>query len=430
MSPKMRLAGIIGVGSSIAIPFGSLPFFLFLKRLPPFAQCFIFSNFFAAVFYSLFPWGDGYVRFEMFERAVSFTYLQFTLLGLSSGDIAFSQIAYLIQSLNLPYQWVQYIFVFLGTFIIYVTYLEIMSKKSQTGDLIVILTLIALINFVGMALNQRYMLSVSLCLLASVRSISNSQKPKNIYWLMAFLSHFASILIFFIFQLSRLIPLINPKIFYLLIGILGFVVVTFSANYILDILQYFGIPFGFVTAKLVSYTQLPDHRIDFMISSPGQFLHFVIRIIPLFLLSVIVSRTGSQANLDKKVFFFGLSFLISILFYYAIFLRVFYFYLLLGFFIHIKNADISSWKSSRSFILFISILCFSAANYVVAERHFRIDKQSIINRKMLCSVFSPIPLMSKCAFSNGEIRSGNSSFRDKKRASQMRRMKLLRQSKY
>lgn len=381
--------------------------------------------FLSLVGFSIFPWGDGYERYKVFSDAGFYTLIGFLEKGLLQGDIVFSLIAYIINSLGLSYQYVQFLFVFIGFSLIFSHLRLLLSKINQKERIFILLLVLFLVNIIGLANNLRYMLATIffICAISHAENFNNNKK--FLLWsVLAGLTHFYAFFLFFFYLfisfVSSKVSKSNIKkllLFSFLFSCVLPVIVTALASLIKS-------GDGLIARKLASYLLGGDGIITKMVSSPAQFVNHFIKQTPLLILIVFFYTFGDREceRVKKFLLFSSLSF--SLLYFFSIYLRIGYFSLLYGVFLLISTWNYYDIKFNWKCALLVSSFLFFSMNFVYFERIIARDNISLINDNALCVIASPLFLMGKCSYDDQEIYDGNKQFMLLKQESIKRTMEV------
>ena len=393
-------------------------------KIQNYIKVLVLSNFFAVFGFSLVPWGDGYIRYKSFISIEYFSYQDYLLLNLLNGDIIFAQISYLIYTLGLEYQWVQYVFVFIGSFILISTFNYARGNKNFNLNSSLTLSFLLLINIFGLANNQRYMLSTSFSLLACILFFNKRRITSLFFWMCGIASHFYAIGLFIVLSIIKFLPRIQQKNLYLVVGIFGGVLLVALVNFIVPILVSGSGENGFIIRKVLSYFILRDNLITGMVKSPQQAILALTKILPFFIFVIIFSRMSLGAKKDANFLFGAYAFLICIIFFYSVFLRFSYFFLMLSILLLASKQAEHNLKRIHYRAVLFSAIIFFIFSFAYFERILWTDSQSIFDEKLACAISSSLITLHKCAYEDTEIKLANTNFIKQKELSTQRRLRL------
>ncbi|WP_171044124.1 EpsG family protein [Pseudoalteromonas aurantia] len=382
--------------------------------------------FLSLVGFSIFPWGDGYERYKVFSDAGFYTLTGFLEKGLLQGDVVFSLIAYVINSFGLSYQYVQFVFVFIGFSLIFSHLRLLLTKVNQKERIFILFLVLFLVNIIGLANNLRYVLATIffVCAISNAENFNNNKK--FVLWsVLAGLTHFYAFFLLFFYLLISFISTklsksnVNKVLFFsFMFSFVLPVVVTALASVIKS-------GDGLIARKLASYLLGGDGAITKMVSSPVQFLNHFFKQTPFLILIVYFYIFGDKECDRVKNFLLFSSMSFSLLYFFSIYLRVGYFSLLYGVFLLISTWNYCDLRFNWKCALFVSSFVYFSLNFVYFERIISRDNLSLLNDNALCIVASPLFLIDKCTYGEQEIYEGNKQFMLLKMESIKRTMEVV-----
>lgn len=387
------------------------------------ASFFKIAIFFGILGFSLFPWGDGYERFLVYEKAKIMTVTEFILYGLSQGDIIFYIISYVFSSNDIPYQYMQFMSVFFGYFILLLLTRRFLSPLLRSERYLLIMLLFFLVHFISLANGIRYLLATIILIYALVNFEYDKRKSKlTVLFLLSLMTHFYSAIVFIIYLLSKKMALSCSK---KSIHWIVFFLFTFSSiSWVL--FEYVAIIFsngdGFIERKIASYMLRGDLLITKMISSPAQVVHYFFYQMPLFILVLFFVSYGNKNCIKTKTFLCFFALCLPFAYFFSIYLRLTYFCMLYGFFVLMQDWQLFRRKSHWLLVFGLFSFCFMVVEFVYFKRHLEKDNISYLNENSLCSIAMPPVLLYKCAYSKDEIHMGNQAFRMMKAESRQNTM--------
>lgn len=387
---------------------------------------FLLAFFLGIIGFSIFPWGDGYERFLTFEKSQYFDFMGFLKYGIAQGDVLFYALSYFFKSYDISYQYMQFVFVFLGFQIIFSLFRQLTINIKSKDRFLILIMLLFLINLISLANNMRYSFATILILQAI---FFREVKEKNLYFyiiiIIATLTHFYSILLFFLYMFfSRLVTLLDRKkvLTLLFFSFFSIFLLPPIINYIATIISSGD---NIFSRKVASYLLGNDGLITKMISSPQQALHNVILQLPLFSLVYYFIKYGNYNCKNTKFFLVFFCFCISFIYFYSVYLRLSYFCLLYGFFLLLKN-----WKDVRIHKIWLSLffifsLFFFIVQMVYFQRIILRDNIMLVNENTVCLISKPIFMLNDCIYTNTDIHNGNTEFKILKAESIQRTMDII-----
>ncbi|MEQ5186275.1 EpsG family protein [Providencia alcalifaciens] len=374
--------------------------------------------------FTIFPWGDGYERFLVFEKSQNFNLLGFIEYGIAQGDVFFYLAAFTLKYFDIDYQYMQFLFVFLGFLILFSSFQFLLKKIRVQERLIILLILLSVISLISLANNMRYMLATIL----SFYSIYLYEVKKNrtsffVFFILGIATHFYSLILLSIYLLTYFHP---KKKYAIQISVLFFISFSLVAPFIINfIATYLASGDTLASKKIASYLLGGDGLITKMVSSTPQLIHNIVLQLPLFTIAFYFIFNGDYKCKSTVFFILLFSISVSIIYFYSVYLRLSYFCLLYGIYlIAIKWNEIRTRKIFVYFVLIFSIL-FSLAQTIYFQRIILRDEIYLVNNETICVISKPLFMIDECIYSDSEIHLGNTEFRKLKEESRQRTLKVI-----
>lgn len=368
--------------------------------------------FFGVLGFSLFPWGDGYERFLVYEKAKIMTFAEFVIYGFSQGDVVFYIFSYILSINDVPYQFMQFISVFCGYLILLLLARRFFSPLLRSERYFLIMVLFFLVHFVSLANGIRYLLSTIILLYAIINFECDGRKSKFMtLFLLSIMTHFYAAIVFVIYFFSKRMALLySKKTIHLIVFCLF---ICSSISWVL--FEYIAVIFsngdGFMERKIASYMLRGDLLITKMVSSPAQAVHYFFYQMPLLIFILYFVCYGDKNCIKTKTFLCFFALCLPFAYFFSIYLRLTYFCMLYGFLLLIQNWRLCRPRGYWLLILISFSFCFMVVELAFFKRHLEKDNISYVNEGSLCSIAMPPILLYKCAYTIDEIHMGNREFR-------------------
>ncbi|HFD7561536.1 TPA: EpsG family protein [Providencia rettgeri] len=378
--------------------------------------------------FTIFPWGDGYERFIVFEKSQNFDFWGFINFGLAQGDILFYAFSHILNFFNIPYQYLQFLFVTLGFMILFLPLRDLLKNINTKEKLIALIIFLSLISLISLANNMRYMLATIFSLYAIyLLEAKNKKVHFYIFFILACATHFyAIILLLSYFIITKIIKIKKRKTI-LVILFLSVVFAFLSPPIIHFIVTTYVSGDSLFSRKIASYLLGGDGLATKMISSPQQLLHNTILQLPLFIMVFYFSLWGDFNNKQTRYFLLFFILYLPLFYFYSLYLRLSYFCLLYGMFLIFRTW--SNFRKHRFWVIliFISSILFGTIQIIYFQLIIYRDNILLVNEKTLCTVSRPFFIIADCAYTDNEIYNGNKQFRALKADSIQRTMDVISQ---
>lgn len=382
--------------------------------------------FFGVLGFSLFPWGDGYERFKVFNKSEYFDLLGFLEFGLLQGDILFYMVSFTLKHMGIPYQFIQMIFVFTGYFLVFVSLQRLLVSFSQKDRLLVLFLILMLINFTSLSNNMRYMLGTIFFLHAVLLRECHHKNTRAYFWfILAGFTHFYAFVLLLMYATLFIASNTLKRNKLILIFIFSFIFMFFSSYIVTLVATLLSSGDGFIERKIASYLLGSDGLITKMVSSPSQIIFNSLLQIPLLMLVAFFYRYGDFNCKSTRFFLLFFSFCLSILYFYSTYMRFSYFCLLYGVFLMVRHWHLFKGKKYFLSCFIVFSFLYGSLHLIYFKRIIKHDNISYINDVSLCVIASPIFMIGNCLYSFDDIYNGNKNFRIMKAGSIERTMEVI-----
>jgi hypothetical protein len=376
----------------------------------------------------LFPWGDGFERFKVFVKISEMSSEEFLEYIYLQPDFFFYIVSYIFNLFNLNYQFIQFLFVFLGYLLIFILFSKIAVNIDYKRRFIFFLFVLLLTNFLSLANGLRYELA-TIFFLYGIYEINKFNKNflGYLFVFISFTIHFYTLFLFILFYISKKLSSYFSISFLKYLFILSIVIGFFNAYIIQDIAKIIvSSGDGILIRKIASYILGSDGTIVHMVSSVPQLIKHTINLLPMILIIIYLYNTYTKNTRLIKILLVLLSINNLWIYSYSVFLRIEHFLLLFGLFLFIDEY-IHSNRKNNLFILVMLIftLLYSAIQFAYFKRLISKDNINFINETSIKLIYTSPLYISNCVYPSEEIYRGNQEFMLLKHESLQRTMEIL-----